>query len=626
MNEWKNIIIDKLNRGVDIAHDVLVYRYHQICHWYAEYDNKKGLAGAVTSWLFAFAIIVFMCRISTVNDVAVSADETSREETETTVGTSYEEEVVLKDTFKEEDTTVTEQVQETETTVIEEETTEVQEKETIDVSKISVSNTPIADDKDRGNNFTSISSANVKTVSSSEFDSTQFSYGIDVSYHQGKIDWAKVKASGVDYAFIRVGNRGYETGKLCKDMRFDENVKGALANNIQVGVYFFSQATTEAEVLEEASLTLNWIKNYNITLPVVIDWETDKGYRTYSGLSKSRLTNILKTFCDTVSRYGYEPMVYMCKDDFVNRINTSVITSRYMTWVAWYFKEYRSSDYSSNIFRYGDLLPDMGFNYSVWQYSDRGYVNGIKEPVDMNIMILPKKVYEVELNNTKDTFITNKGKTIDLTEGVSASDSSGNDATSSVSVNIYNSNGNKVKADKAFSVSGEYKIVYSFEDSNGTKLKKEAVLYVRDVPEMYFDNVIWNQKEVKDIEYIYNEEISAEENYKSIMSLIQSKCSSYYYDTIADVSDRHMINNIDIQGTEQIMTDNGIEGKAFNISYTASDGSGLETVRKCTLFIIRQSDIEESTEETGNENTDDNTIMPEETTTRDDMKSETKAS
>lgn len=628
MNEWKNIIIDKLNKGIDIAQDILVGKYHQICRWYAEYDNKKGLAGAVTSWVVAFVVIIFICRLSAVSNVPVAANETTREEIESTDEKLMTEKAVLKETTrKAEETTVSEQLQETDTSVVEEITTEVQEKETIDISKINVSSTPIADDRDRGNNFTSISSADVKTISSTKYDSSQFSYGIDVSYHQGKIDWSKVKAAGVDYAFIRVGNRGYETGKLCKDMRFDENVRGALANDIQVGVYFFSQATTEAEAIEEASLTLNWIKNYNITLPVVVDWETDRGYRTYSGLSRSGLTNILTTFCDTVSRYGYEPMVYMCKDDFVNRINTSVITSRYKTWVAWYFKEYRSSNYSNNIFRYGNLLPDMTFDYNVWQYSDRGHVEGIKEPVDMNVMILPKKVYEVKLDNTKNTFVTNIGKSIDLMEGVTATDSSGNSAESSVSMNIYNSKGSKVSMEKAFLVSGEYKISYYFKDVNGTELNREAVLYVRNVPDMYFENVKWGEKEIKSIEYTYNEDISSEENYNEIISLIRDKCSSYYYDTVEGKSEKHKISNIDIQGMEQIMTDNSIEEKKVIISYTAGDGLGLESIRKCNVVIKREANIEETTEETtDNENTDDVTVIPEETTAKDKVKSKDKVS
>lgn len=616
MNEWKNIIVDGMNKGVDVVQNILLSRYERLCKWYTEYDNKKGLTGAVALWLFTFSMIIFVCRISNAKDVAVSANETVREEVESSLETSDKEKVILKDTsVKQQDTTATTSTKETESTIVTEEMTVIQEKETIDISKIEVSSTPIADDRERVNEFATISSIDVKTVSSSTFDRTQFSYGIDISYHQGKIDWAKVKASGVDFAIIRVGNRGYETGKLCKDSRFDENVRGALANGIKVGVYFFSQATTETEALEEASLTLDWIKGYDITLPVVIDWETDVGYRTYSGLSKARLTNILTVFCDTVSRYGYEPMVYMCKDDFVNRINTKTIASNYKTWVAWYFKEYRNSDYSKNLFRYGDLLPDMSFDYNIWQYSDRGQVDGIREAVDMNVMILPKKVYEVKLENKNSTFVTNIGKSINLMEGVTASDSSGNSATSSVQVNLYNSDGKQITEKNAFAKSGTYKIQYYFLDGNGTEVRKESTLYVRNVPEMYFDNIIWNKDDVKTIEYSYDENMSVDENYKSIIGMLESKCCSYYYDMVVGVSDKHVIKDIVLQGVENIIVNEVIDDKAVDITYIAKDKAGLESTRRCKLVIHREETVEETSEDVSvDEETKDNTVAQEETT------------
>lgn len=623
MNEWKSIIVDELNKGVDVVQDLLIVGYNKFCMWYSENDNKKRLAGAVSSWLLTFVVIICICRISNVNDVAVSANETTTEELETTAETSEFNTVMVKNNNATQETTVSviETTPETEQeTSSEAEMTVIQEKETIDVSKISVSSTPIADDRNKGDNYASISSADVKTVSSTKYDSTQFSYGIDISYHQGKIDWDKVKAAGVEYAFIRVGNRGYETGKLCKDARFDENVKGALANGIQVGVYFFSQATTEAEALEEASLTLNWIKNYNITLPVVIDWETDVGYRTYSGLSKSKLTNIITVFCDTVSRYGYEPMVYMCKDDFINRINTTTISSKYKTWVAWYFKEYSSSNYSNNVFKYGNLLPDMTFDYNIWQYSCKGRINGIKELVDMNVMILPKKVYEVKLETSKDTFVTNVGKSIDLMEGVTASDSSGNSATSSINMTLYNSKGNQISKENAFATTGSYKIKYNFKDVNGTEVTKEAVLYVRNVPELYFDGTLWNTNETKEIEYKYNETLTENENYNAIAKIVNSKCSSYYYDTLVGLSSKHTISNITIQGMEDIIVNQTIDSKTVNVTYIAKDGLGLETTGRCYLIIKREHIDEETTgEETENEETNNTTDAAESTSSDTDF-------
>ena len=97
--------------------------------------------------------------------------------------------------------------------------------------------------------------------------------GVDVSSHQKEIDWARVAASGVQFAMIRVGYRGYSVGSINKDAYFDQNIQGALDNGLAVGVYFFSQATSVEEAEEEALQTLAWIEGYDITYPVVFDWE-----------------------------------------------------------------------------------------------------------------------------------------------------------------------------------------------------------------------------------------------------------------------------------------------------------------------------------------------------------------
>lgn len=97
--------------------------------------------------------------------------------------------------------------------------------------------------------------------------------GIDVSQYQGNIDWKKVAESGIKFAFLRVGVRTYGDGEIHLDEKFHENVKGATENGIDIGVYFFSQAVTKEEAIEEADFTINEIKNYNITYPVVFDWE-----------------------------------------------------------------------------------------------------------------------------------------------------------------------------------------------------------------------------------------------------------------------------------------------------------------------------------------------------------------
>ena len=133
--------------------------------------------------------------------------------------------------------------------------------------------------------------------------------GIDVSKHQGNIDWTKVAADGVEFAFIRVGLRGYGTeGKLVEDEYFEQNIKGALQAGIKVGVYFYSQAITDAELLEEANLVLEKVKPYNIELPIVFDVEKVSGGKGRANeLSVEERTRLTALFCQTVQDAGYKP-------------------------------------------------------------------------------------------------------------------------------------------------------------------------------------------------------------------------------------------------------------------------------------------------------------------------------
>lgn len=130
--------------------------------------------------------------------------------------------------------------------------------------------------------------------------------GIDVSKHQGNIDWNKVAADGVEFAFIRVGLRGYGTeGKLVEDDTFEQNVKGALQAGIKVGVYFYSQAITDEELLEEANLVLEKVKPYNIELPIVFDVEKVSGGKGRANdLSVEERTRLTALFCQTIQDAG----------------------------------------------------------------------------------------------------------------------------------------------------------------------------------------------------------------------------------------------------------------------------------------------------------------------------------
>ncbi len=199
-------------------------------------------------------------------------------------------------------------------------------------------------------------------------------HGIDVSKYQKDIDWKAVAKAGVEYAIIRVGYRGYgKTGGMGADNYFEQNVKGALEAGIDVGVYFFSQATTKGEAIEEAEYTLNKIKGYDIKLPVVMDFEYasvngKEGGRLYdANLSKKEATDVCLAFCETVEKAGYEPMVYANSSMLKNKVNASDISNKYKIWLA----------------NYTTMTSYIG-EYDFWQYSSKGTVNGIIGNVDCN--------------------------------------------------------------------------------------------------------------------------------------------------------------------------------------------------------------------------------------------------
>jgi GH25 family lysozyme M1 (1,4-beta-N-acetylmuramidase) len=220
--------------------------------------------------------------------------------------------------------------------------------------------------------------------------------GVDVSKWQGSIDWPlAIRSSGIKFAIIRVGYRGTEGGTICADPYAEQNIQNALAAGLKVGVYFFSQAINEQEALEEASYTLGIIKKYNITYPVVFDWETSAGYRTYdAGIAGARMDAIASKFCDTVSNAGYIPMVYSNKADFTNRFNYSNMASKYYIWYARYVNLYGPA----RCYQSGDPLPTE-FPFHIWQYQSDGCITGIGNNVDRNVSFL-------DFGNYKDREIT----------------------------------------------------------------------------------------------------------------------------------------------------------------------------------------------------------------------------
>lgn len=196
--------------------------------------------------------------------------------------------------------------------------------------------------------------------------------GIDVSKHQGKIDWKAVAADGVEFAFIRVGNRGYGSGKLVEDERFEQNVKGAQAAGVKVGVYIYSQAITEEEVLEEAEFVLKKIAPYDLECPVVFDVELVSGEKgRMNALTVEERTHLTALFCQTIENAGYKPMIYHNMEMGVLKINLEPL-EKYSKWFAYYNPNF--------------YYP---YAYDVWQYSEKGKVKGIDGEVDLNISFVP---------------------------------------------------------------------------------------------------------------------------------------------------------------------------------------------------------------------------------------------
>ena len=195
--------------------------------------------------------------------------------------------------------------------------------------------------------------------------------GIDVSKHQGNIDWTKVKASKkIDFVMIRSAYRGYTEGKIYEDTQFLNNVKGAYKNGIKVGLYFYSSAINEGEAVEEANYVLNQINKYgiknHINYPIVIDVEDFEGTRNYHLTSEQRTKNV-KAFCETIKNAGYIPMVYSYTYFLQSRLNMNEL-SNFDVWAA---------DYSGKVNYYTG-------KYTMWQYTDKGIVDGITGNVDLN--------------------------------------------------------------------------------------------------------------------------------------------------------------------------------------------------------------------------------------------------
>ncbi|MBE6845274.1 MAG: glycoside hydrolase [Ruminococcus sp.] len=192
--------------------------------------------------------------------------------------------------------------------------------------------------------------------------------GVDVSVHQNEIDWAKVKESGIDFAMVRLGYRGYGTGEPGLDENYVQNITGAREAGLDAGVYFFSQAITAEEAVEEANLVIESLEGLDVNYPVVFDWEIISGDTARTdNVSVDILTDCCVAFCETIKSAGYTPMIYQNKRTSIFKLDLN-----------------RLNDYDFWLAEYNDE-PSYYYDFDMWQYTSSGNVPGIEGNVDLNI-------------------------------------------------------------------------------------------------------------------------------------------------------------------------------------------------------------------------------------------------
>ena len=192
--------------------------------------------------------------------------------------------------------------------------------------------------------------------------------GIDVSTHNGAVDWEKVKKAGVQFAIVRAG---FGNTASQQDARFESHMKGAMSAGLPVGVYWFQYARSEEEAREEAKACLQVIGPYKegITLPVFSDYEYDSDeYAQKNGITPTRAfrTSCIRAFCEEIEKAGYTPGVYTNPDFVKNRLNWEDL-KEYDLWLAAYTQE----------------KPD--YDCAIWQYTSEGTVDGVTGNVDRNL-------------------------------------------------------------------------------------------------------------------------------------------------------------------------------------------------------------------------------------------------
>ena len=239
----------------------------------------------------------------------------------------------------------------------------------------------------------------------SDYEDYQLINGIDVSWWQAKnktttlLNWEEIHNAGIDFAFVRVGSRDSSSGSIYEDTAADSHIQAALENDINIGLYIFSQALTEKEAREEANFVLNQIDKYDwdVTLPIVIDREKGSYNRLTAGkLSKTKETAVCQAFADTIVEAGYQASVYASYSWIKSYINTDDLTDCGI-WIARYNNTTTSNTKS------GTAYADVPYDYDFWQYSSTSRVDGYSGNLDTNFWYKDTSIKTTGLKATAES-------------------------------------------------------------------------------------------------------------------------------------------------------------------------------------------------------------------------------
>ncbi|MDE6944942.1 MAG: glycoside hydrolase family 25 protein [Lachnospiraceae bacterium] len=194
--------------------------------------------------------------------------------------------------------------------------------------------------------------------------------GVDLSKQNGDVNFNSMKAAGVDYVMIRLGGRGYSTGQISLDENFKKNIEGAAAAGLDIGVYFYSQAISQEEALQEVNFVIQNLESYraSVKYPIAFDMEfVANDTARIDSLTKDEKTNIATSFLESVKAAGYVPMLYGDKEWLLKEIDLA----RLQSYDVWLVQEQE--------------LPDYPYQFTMWQYSTEGVVNGVTGDANLNI-------------------------------------------------------------------------------------------------------------------------------------------------------------------------------------------------------------------------------------------------